>query len=312
DDDGEDERDEEDDEAPLVVEVKVPVRVPLAGEELKAFRDEENRKRRLELEEEEQRRHAAAMEKEQLIADSDEGSDKEDGDADHAPKRRRAIVASLFSKYSKPQHLMFGYYDPQIPTDEYGVKETEPIGWLAAAMQQQNSEMPAAIQEAGAALQEARGGKKGQLHDGHKKSKGDGAGSGDEEAGDGDGDGADGESSPPQEGQPEEEQEVDALRASAGEGKESAFFQDSGAVPTKLEQELQELEVFCRVVYVDSEGLSDGRSIKNTVLNLAPKMLIVTGGSTRAKAELVSHVRHQLEPAAAATGRKKRGRDGAG
>ena len=45
---------------------KVPVRVPLAGEELKAFRDEENRKRRLEQEEEEQRRHAAAMEKEQV------------------------------------------------------------------------------------------------------------------------------------------------------------------------------------------------------------------------------------------------------
>ena len=45
--------------------IKVPVRVPLAGEELRAFRDEENRKRRLEAEEEEQRRHAAAMEKEQ-------------------------------------------------------------------------------------------------------------------------------------------------------------------------------------------------------------------------------------------------------
>ena len=40
--------------------------MPLAGEELKAFRDEENRKRRLEQEEEEQRRHAAAMEKEQV------------------------------------------------------------------------------------------------------------------------------------------------------------------------------------------------------------------------------------------------------
>lgn len=49
---------------------KVPVRVPLAGEELKAFRDEENRKRRLEQEEEEQRRHAAAMEKEQVRDDS--------------------------------------------------------------------------------------------------------------------------------------------------------------------------------------------------------------------------------------------------
>ena len=60
------------------------------------------------------------------------------------------------------------------------------------------------------------------------------------------------------------------------------------------------------MVYVDSEGLSDGRSMKNTVVNLAPKMLIVTGGQPRAKAELVSHVRHQLEPVAAR--RKKKGR----
>lgn len=43
--------------------------------------------------------------------------------------------------------LRTSYYDPQIPMDEYGVKETEPIGWLAAAMQQQNSEMPAAMEE---------------------------------------------------------------------------------------------------------------------------------------------------------------------
>ena len=34
---------------------------------------------------------------------------------------------------------------------------------------------------------------------------------------------------------------VDALRAGAAGGKESAFFQDSGAVPTKLEQEQQEV-----------------------------------------------------------------------
>lgn len=56
--------------------VKVPVRVPLAGEELKAYRDEENRKRRLEAEEEEQRRQAAAMEKEQVCepATSDSSS----------------------------------------------------------------------------------------------------------------------------------------------------------------------------------------------------------------------------------------------
>ncbi|CAN0526395.1 unnamed protein product, partial [Ectocarpus sp. 8 AP-2014] len=54
---------------------------------------------------------------------------------------------------------------------------------------------------------------------------------------------------------------------------------------------LRKLEVLCRVVYVDSEGLSDGTSVKRTAVTLAPKMLIVTGGSRRAKAELVSHVR---------------------
>lgn len=57
-----------------------------------------------------------------------------------------------------------------------------------------------------------------------------------------------------------------------------------------------QVDILCRVVYVDSEGLSDGRSMKNTVLNLAPKMLVVTGGAPRAKASLVSHVRKQLDP----------------
>lgn len=69
---------------------------------------------------------------------------------------------------------------------------------------------------------------------------------------------------------------------------------------------MRKLEVLCRVVYVDSEGLSDGRSVKNTVVNLAPKMLIVTGGSRRAKAELVSQVRHEVEPVVA----RRRGRGG--
>lgn len=56
------------------------------------------------------------------------------------------------------------------------------------------------------------------------------------------------------------------------------------------------------MVYVDSEGLSDGRSIKNTVQNLAPKMLIVTGGSRRAKASVVAHVRKALDHDSRASG----------
>ena len=61
------------------------------------------------------------------------------------------------------------------------------------------------------------------------------------------------------------------------------------------------------MVFVDSEGLSDGRSIKNTVRNLAPKMLIVMGGSRRAKADLVSHVRKQLDGDAVRDARKTGG-----
>lgn len=47
----------------------------------------------------------------QVIADSDdegEGEEAGENEAEPTPKRRRAIIASLFSKYSKPQHLMFG------------------------------------------------------------------------------------------------------------------------------------------------------------------------------------------------------------
>lgn len=66
------------------------------------------------------------------------------------------------------------------------------------------------------------------------------------------------------------------------------------------------------MVYVDSEGLSDGTSVKNTAVTLAPKMLIVTGGSRRAKAELVSHVRQAVEPAAAGRRGRGGGRGGGG
>lgn len=72
------------------------------------------------------------------------------------------------------------------------------------------------------------------------------------------------------------------------------------------------MDVLCRVVYVDSEGLSDGQSMKNTVLNLAPKMLIVTGGSRRAKADLLSHVRKQLGGDIGDTARKAIGGVGSG
>lgn len=65
--------------------------------------------------------------------------------------------------------------------------------------------------------------------------------SGDEDAADGDSVG--GLATPASQGP------VDALRFGAEGGKESAFFQDSGAVPTKLEQEEREVGV-CACVRV--------------------------------------------------------------
>lgn len=65
--------------------------------------------------------------------------------------------------------------------------------------------------------------------------------SGDEDAADGDSVG--GLATPASQGP------VDALRFGAEGGKESAFFQDSGAVPTKLEQEEREVGV-CACVCV--------------------------------------------------------------
>lgn len=77
----------------------------------------------------------------------------------------------------------------------------------------------------GAALQEARG----KLQEDKEAESGDDTENGDE-----------GEAAPNQ-------GPVDALRAGAAGGKESAFFQDSGAVPTKLEQEEQEVSALLAI-----------------------------------------------------------------
>lgn len=69
-------------------------------------------------------------------------------------------------------------------------------------------------------------------HDGERKAAGEGA---DEDEAQEDDDNDDGGDDGSKEGP------MDALRMGAGGGKESAFFQDSGAVPTKLENEEQEV-----------------------------------------------------------------------
>lgn len=51
----------------------------------------------------------------------------------------------------------------------------------------------------------------------------------------------------------------------------------------------------CRVVYVDSEGLSVGRNVRGAVEKLAPKMLVVIGGTRRATSALVQHFKNNLD-----------------
>jgi Cft2 family RNA processing exonuclease len=64
-------------------------------------------------------------------------------------------------------------------------------------------------------------------------------------------------------------------------------------LPTKLASEDREIEVRCRVVYIDMEGLSDGRSIKNLISKVGPKQLVIVGGGSSAVNALENHAREK-------------------
>jgi len=55
---------------------------------------------------------------------------------------------------------------------------------------------------------------------------------------------------------------------------------DTDAVPTKCIQVPTELKVNCVIKYIDFEGRSDGRSIKNILQHVAPRKLILIHGSS--------------------------------
>jgi cleavage and polyadenylation specificity factor subunit 2 len=238
--------------------VDVPLRVALQGEELVAYQEEEVRRRRQQAEEEERKRQEEEMKRGQVLADSDDegAGGKVSSRADDKPlasrKRRRAINVSLYHKFSKPLNLMFGYTDPVVDTDDYGIREEEPIGWLAVSMQQQNDMGAMAeeeLKEKEAALQQLT-----ELS-GMNALSGDGGG------------------------------------ASSILNAELAFYQDPGLVPTKVVSEERLIEVRARRAYIDMEGLSDGRSIRNLISTIGPRQLVVVGGSSKAVDTLAQYVK---------------------
>eukprot|EP00953_Heterococcus_sp_UTEX-ZZ885_P036785 18933-Heterococcus_DN1.PRE.1 len=74
---------------------------------------------------------------------------------------------------------------------------------------------------------------------------------------------------------------------------DSAFYADAGVLPTKLASEDREIEVRCRVAYIDMEGLSDGRSIKNLISTVGPKQLVIVGGGSSSVNALGDHAREK-------------------
>ncbi|KAL1923357.1 uncharacterized protein VTP21DRAFT_8337 [Calcarisporiella thermophila] len=74
------------------------------------------------------------------------------------------------------------------------------------------------------------------------------------------------------------------------EGREGERREDTRAapeeVPSKYVTEELDLHVMCRVQYIDLEGLSDGRSVKTILQQVAPKKLILVHGEEKAMEEL--------------------------
>ncbi|CAM9432532.1 unnamed protein product [Chrysoparadoxa australica] len=237
--------------SPLTLSVEVPMRVPLQGEELREHQEAEALIRRHEAEAEQCRRQEMEMEQRQVLADSDdEEQAAEPGQDKPGLKKRRIINASLFHRYSKPQHLMFGYSDGASVVDEYGLRESEPIGWLVAGMkQEQQMDLVARVEQAW---------------------KEEGAG----------------RSEPMEEEEEEEDDETLMLGRQT-----SAFLQDQGVIPTKVELQTQEVSVLCQLVYIDIEGRCDGRSIKHLISTVGPRQLVLVGGGKEAVQEITAHFR---------------------
>ncbi|KAI7888717.1 beta-lactamase-like protein [Mucor mucedo] len=98
------------------------------------------------------------------------------------------------------------------------------------------------------------------------------------------------------------EQEKKSLGEGANFGKEDEmqvdidehFFLGRDDTPTKYTSSDETLHIKCQLRYVDLEGLSDGRSIKTILPQIAPRKLIIVHGSKESTDDLSSAV-HSID-----------------
>ncbi len=254
---------------PMKLVIQVPKRIPLQGDELNTHLENEARLRRAKKEAEELLRQEKEMESGQLVADSDDDAEEEEeeergenGDLSKSEpsqsslkKRRCTISTSLYHTFSKPQHLMFGCAEQELMIDDYGVRESEPIGWLSVSMHEQRDggDIPTVVSAPVSGIGESNQGG-GILQEFAKAS-----------------------------GSIENEQSV----------MESAYYEDQDVVPCKVISEEKEIELHIRRMYIDMEGLSDGRSIKNLISTIGPRQLVIIGGSPKAVNTVVSYAKER-------------------
>ncbi len=251
---------------PMKLVIRVPKRIPLQGDELNAYLENEARLRRVKEEKEELLRQEKEMERGQLVADSDDDTEEEEeerggdlwkkSELSRSSKKKRlcTISTSLYHTFSKPQHLMFGCAEQELMIDDYGVRESEPIGWLSVSMQdERDGDIPTNASAPVSGSLESNRDSSGMLQTFDKVAS----------------------------DSIQNEQSV----------MESAYYEDQDVVPCKVVSEEKEIELHIRRMYIDMEGLSDGRSIKNLISTIGPRQLVIIGGSPKAVNTVVSYAK---------------------
>ncbi|EPB87138.1 hypothetical protein HMPREF1544_06064 [Mucor circinelloides 1006PhL] len=84
------------------------------------------------------------------------------------------------------------------------------------------------------------------------------------------------------------EQEKKSLGEGANFGKEDPLLPGRDETPTKYTSNDEKLTIQCLLRYVDLEGLSDGRSMKTILPQIAPRKLIIVHGSQSSTEDLAT------------------------
>lgn len=64
------------------------------------------------------------------------------------------------------------------------------------------------------------------------------------------------------------------------------LLEDTRSVPSKLEATKEQLQITCRMRFIDMEGLHDGKSLKNIVESVNPRKLVLIHGSEEDKQDM--------------------------